>query len=212
MEGRVFSARVVPENAGERMVCFLREVTEPDVLLERLEAGERQFWRIINGIPLGVVIGELVNDSRGKPPDIRIVAANATFEDHTGIARRIFSIDKQAGFSVRADESDIGWIYFTQRGGDGEPVEMWLYLTKMSPRYVHLSVSAFSPAVFACIINDIIEKKSCGGPACGCGECRRRPDRRDLLLNRSGYFIWARLCGWRCSVGPSDLGGIHVSI
>ncbi len=211
VEGRVFSARVVPENAGERMVCFLREVTEPDVLLERLEAGERQFWRIINGIPLGVVIGELVNDSRGKPPDIRIVAANATFEDHTGIAASKILNRRIRQVFPGADESDIGVELFTNVVVTGEPVEMCGF-NKLVHRYVHLFVFCVQPGRFACIINDISEKKAAEDRLRMVENAVEASTDEIYFLNRSGYFIWGNGAVLeRLGVGKSDLRCIHVS-
>jgi PAS domain S-box-containing protein len=211
VEGRVFSARVVPENAGEQLLCFLREVTDQDVLLERLEAGERQYWRIINGIPLGVVIGELVTDARGKPLDYRIVAANAAFEDHTGVpASKILNRRIRQVFPG-ADESDIGVELFANVVVTGEPVEMCGF-NKLVHRFIHFFVFCVQPGRFACIVNDLSEKKAVEDRLRMVENAVEASTDEIYFLNCSGYFIWGNGAVLeRLGVGKSDLRNIHVS-
>lgn len=155
---RVFEVRVVPEGDTGLLVCCFREVTHSAALLARLEASEKQYSRIVNGIPSAIVIGEIISDSRGKPVDYKVVETNPFLEDHTGVSADKI-LNKRITKVFPNMREHLGVDLFANVVVTGEPVELCGF-NMLIHRFVHFFVFCVQPGRFACIINDLSEKKA----------------------------------------------------
>ncbi len=208
--GRSFVVKAIPENVTGLVVCCLREVTGTRDLLSRLEASERQYSRIVSGMPIGIVIGEIITDSRGKPQDYRILEANPAFEDHTGIpADKILNKRITRVFPNMRDDLKVD--LFANVVVTGEPVELSGFF-KVIHRHVHLFVFCVQPGRFALIINDLSERKAVEDRLRLVENAVDASTDEVYFLNESGYFVYGNTAvSEKLGVKRQDLKSVHIS-
>lgn len=208
--GRMFVVKAIPDDAAGLVVCCIREVTETRNLLERLEARERQYSRIVSGMPLGVVIGEVITDSRGRPQDYRIIEANQAFEDHTGITvdqilnKRITKVFPNMREHLELER-------FANVVITGEPIEVCGF-SKLIHRHVHYFVFCVQPGRFALIVNDLSERKAVEDRLRLVESAVDASTDEVYFLNESGYFIYGNTAvSQNLGVRRQDLTSVHIS-
>lgn len=210
IDGRSFVSKAIPENVTGLVVCCIREVTETRDLLARLEAGRRQYSRIVSGMPVGIVIGEIITDSRGRPQDYRILEANPAFEDHTGVpADRV--LNKRITKVFPNAREHLGVELFANVVITGEPVELCGF-SKMIHRHVHFFVFCVQPGRFALIINDLSERKAVEDRLMLVESAVDASTDEVFFLNESGYFVYGNTAvSEKLGVKRQDLKSVHIS-
>lgn len=210
VSGRWFVVRAIPENATGLLVCCIREVTETRDLLARLEASEKQYSRIVSGMPVGIVIGEIITDSRGRPQDYRILEANPAFEDHTGVpADKVLNQRISRVFPNMREH--LGVELFANVVITGEPVELCGF-SKMIQRHVHLFVFCVQPGRFALIITDLSERKAVEDRLMLVESAVDASTDEVYFLNESGYFIYGNTAvSEKLGVKRQELKNVHIS-
>ncbi|MFO7626897.1 MAG: PAS domain-containing protein [Candidatus Fermentibacteraceae bacterium] len=208
--GRCFVIKAIPEKVTGLVVCCIREVTETRDLLARLEAGERQYSRIVSGMPVGIVIGEIITDSRGRPQDYRILEANPAFEDHTGVpADKV--LNKRITKVFPNMKEHLGVELFANVVITGEPVELCGF-SKMIHRHIHFFVFCVQPGRFALIINDLSERKAVEDRLRLVESAVDASTDEVYFLNESGYFVYGNTAvSEKLGVKRQDLKSIHIS-
>lgn len=208
--GRTFVVKAIPDNAAGLVVCCMREVTETRDLLARLEASEKQYSRIVSGMPLGVVIGEVINDSRGRPRDYRIIDANPAFEDHTGIPADMI-LNKRITKVFPNMKEHLELERFANVVITGEPVEVCGF-SKLIHRHVHFFAFCVQPGRFALIINDLSERKAVEDRLRLVESAVDASTDEVYFVNESGYFIYGNTAvSEKLGVKRQDLTSIHIS-
>jgi PAS domain S-box-containing protein len=208
--GRAFVIKAIPDKVTGLVVCCIREVTETRDLLARLEAGEKQYSRIVSGIPVGIVIGEIITDSRGRPHDYRILEVNPAFEDHTGVsAEKVLNKRITRVFPNMRDDLKVD--LFANVVITGEPVELCGY-SKVIHRHVHLFVFCVQPGRFALIVNDLSERKAVEDRLMLVESAVDASTDEVYFLNESGYFVYGNTAvSEKLGVKKQDLKNIHIS-
>lgn len=210
MAGRSFVIRAIPDKATGLVVCCIREVTETKDLLARLEASEKQYSRIVSGMPAGIVIGEIITDSRGRPQDYMILEVNPSFEDHTGVpADKVLNKRITRVFPNMRDDLKVD--LFANVVITGEPVELCGYF-KVIRRHVHLFVFCVQPGRFALIINDLSERKAVEDRLMLVESAVDASTDEVYFLNESGYFVYGNTAvSEKLGVRKQDLKNVHIS-
>ncbi len=208
--GRSFLAKTIPDASTGILLCCMREVTESVALLARLEAGEKQYSRIVNGIPLGILIGEIISDSKGKPLDYRVVETNPAFEDHTGIPAEQL-LNKRITKVFPNMREHLAIELFANVVVTGEPVELCEF-NKLIHRYVHYFVFCVQPGRFACIINDLSDKKDVEDRLRLVEGAVEASSDEIYFLTEQGYFIYGNTAvSEKLGVKKQDLRNAHIS-
>lgn len=207
---RSFVVRAIPDNVTGLFVCCIREVTETRDLLTRLEASEKQYSRIVSGMPVGIVIGEIITDSRGRPQDYRILEVNPAFEDQTGVpADKV--LNKRITKVFPNMREHLGVDLFANVVVTGEPVELCGF-SKLIHRHIHFFVFCVQPGRFALIITDLSERKAVEDRLMLVESAVDASTDEVYFLNENGYFIYGNTAvSEKLGVKRQDLKSVHIS-
>ncbi len=208
--GRTLLVRAVPETGTGLLVCCFRDVTENAALLARLEASERQYSRIVNGIPSAIVIGEIITDSRGKPVDYKVVETNPFLEDHTGVSAHTI-LNKRITKVFPNMREHVGVDLFANVVVTGEPVELCGF-NQLIHRYVHFFVFCVQPGRFACIIEDLSERKAVEDRLRLVESAVEASSDEIYFLNENGFLIYGNTAvSEKLGIRKQELRTTHIS-
>jgi diguanylate cyclase (GGDEF)-like protein/PAS domain S-box-containing protein len=131
-------------------------MTEQSPLQEQLRVSEARYWQLLNHLPLGFALHEILSDDQGQPHDYRFLEINAAFEQITGLCAADL-----IGKTVRQalPNAEMYWIEIYGRVAlTGESVHFENYTRELDK---YFDVVAYSPrrGQFACLFNDITEHK-----------------------------------------------------
>ncbi len=152
----------VKDAAGAiRYICRISlDVTDRVNAEKALAASEARYRGLFENMNAGFVLFEVVNDDRGAPIDLRILAANAGFEAATAI-RREHAIGQRLKDLMPGIEHDpANWIgIYTEVALTGRPTS---FEQRSEALGVDFSVSAFQPAPLQCAVTfvDITERRA----------------------------------------------------
>jgi PAS domain S-box-containing protein len=149
----IFNCRFMPERSsagGVRSVlAIIRDITAHRKV-------EQDYQHLFLEMLEGFAVQTIILDDEGKPWDYRFLAVNPAFERLTGlVAKEIL------GKTIREVSSDVNqeWIDLCGRVAlTGEPI---FFEDHLSRRNRHFEMTIFRPAPmqFACIFNDITQRK-----------------------------------------------------
>ncbi len=206
---RVFKVNAIPDTESGLLVCCNRETTETAALLARLREGDRQYSRVINGIPMGVMIGEIISDRKGKPVDYVITHVNPAFEDHTGVPGDRVLNRRITG--IFPGMSNLGIDLFANVVITGEPVERFGFSTVIQ-RYMNFFVFCLEPGKFACILNDLTRKKAVEERLRLVESAVEASTDEIYFLNDDGYFIYGNASvAENLGINRNELKNTHIS-
>lgn len=206
---RSFHVKAVPEPETGLLICYNRETTETAALLKQLARSEKQYSRVISGIPMGIMMGRIVADRKGKPVDYVVTHVNPAFEDHTGIPGSAL-LNRRIS-RVFPGVADLGIEMFSDVAITGEPIERISFSTVIQ-RHIKLFVFCLEPGKFACILNDLTREKAVEDRLRLVESAVEASSDEIYFLDENGYFIYGnRTVENNLGMGQQDLKKTHIS-
>lgn len=136
--------------------CTVRDITEINIANQKLKDSEYKYRQLVNLMPLGLVVHEIILDSYGKPGDYRFLSVNDKYCEQIGK-----TADEVVGKTLLEIFPNIEkyWIeVFGQVALTGVPIVYENYAEEIGK---YFKVSAYSPEYkhFAVITEDITKEK-----------------------------------------------------
>jgi two-component system, cell cycle sensor histidine kinase and response regulator CckA len=207
-QGRKFyDWRFVPEFNRQRAVQSVLSVGR-DVTTAR--RAEENYHTLFNEMRNGFMLNEAIYNDAGVPIDFRYLAVNPAFERMSGLKGE--SLLGKSALEVFPNR-EPGWMdYYTKVVLTGEPVSFEDYRSEIR-KYFMVSVFRPAPNQFACIFEDITERKKAEITT---GIMKRSIDLASdaaFWTDSEGRFIYINDAACK-SVGYSrgELMNMHISI
>lgn len=155
----VFDGKI-GNNANEEFQqthCTVRDVTEINIVTNKLKESESKYRQLVDLMPLGMVLHEIVCDKEGNPVDYVFLESNQKYEEQIG--KRLKDIVGKTVLDV-FPETEKYWIdVYGKVALTGVPVIYENY-SKALGKYYKVSAYSPQPKQFAVIVEDItVEKK-----------------------------------------------------
>ena len=189
-DGSIFDieASVQFRPAEERVVAFIRDITDRKRAAQAVQESENRFSLLFQHLIVGFALHEIICDPDGKPCDYRFLAVNPAFEELTGQKSQAL-----IGRTVKEvwPETEAEWV---ERYGavalGGAPVHFDLYSKALGRQY---EVSAYSPAPrqFATIVTDVTDRKRAEAELRLQGTALAAAANAIVITDQSGIVAWA---------------------
>jgi PAS domain S-box-containing protein len=204
--------RIVRDDRGEPdfFVCLLEDITERKRVEQNLLESEQRYRQLFENMSAGFVLFEVVEDERGAPIDLIVVAANRGFEQTTGlkaeqaVGRRL----KEMLPGLEADTTD--WVgTYGQVALTGQPRQFEQGSELLG---AHYAVNAYHAGAKRCGVTfqDITERKRSEHAL----ENREKQLRFVLQGSELGFWDWDITSGtvYRNERWATMLGYTHEEI
>ncbi len=168
------SGRLITVAEDRYWMGFIRDISERKQAEEALRESEERYRELFARMIDGFAVHEIILDDSGSPVDYRFIEVNSAFERITGLKAKDIT-----GRTVREvlPDTEPKWVKtYGEVVLTGEPVHFEEYSGGLGR---HFEVSAYrsAPGQFACVVEDITERKR--------ADERQRLSRETLeLLNR----------------------------
>ncbi|MDD3122969.1 MAG: PAS domain S-box protein [Candidatus Izemoplasmatales bacterium] len=136
--------------------CTVRDITEINIANEKLKASEHKYHQLVDQMPLGMVMHEIICDDLGKPVDYIFLNFNKAFADQIG-----FTEEETIGKSVLEilPETESYWIdVYGKVALFGVPAVYENY-SKSLNKYFKVLAYSTEYKKFAVIVEDITLEK-----------------------------------------------------
>jgi PAS domain S-box-containing protein len=149
-------ARTCESGGQTRVLSIIRDITDRKRSDAALLLSEQRFRQLFNSMSTGFALHEILVDDRGQPQDYRFLEINPAFEQMTGL-----KIAALIGKTVRQALPDIetAWIEtYGQVALTGLSTRFENY-TRVLDKTFEVIAYCPQPGQFACLVNDITERK-----------------------------------------------------
>ncbi len=135
--------------------CTVRDITEINIANAKLRESEHKYRQLVDLMPLGMAVHEIITDKKDKPIDYRFISANSEFCKILGMEPDQF-IGKTV-LEVMPDTEDYWIKQYGKTALTGTPLRYENYSKELG-RYFRVSAFRTEKRNFAVIVEDITEE------------------------------------------------------
>lgn len=136
--------------------CTLNNITELNIVNKRLEDNEFRLRQLLNLMPLGIAVHEMIYDEDGKAIDYKFINCNGKFEEQTGLKEEDI-VDKTV-FEVLPDTERYWLDTYAKVVSTGKTISYENY-SQVLKKYYKVIAYKTEGNRFVTIVDDITEEK-----------------------------------------------------